>query len=235
MTSSVDNKEPDQTLDGNSHLLTSKNDKQKIEVTTKALKDHQQRTTNNYSHLKAVKSKTTQDNCDTKASPNKSPSELEFTAKEAQAILRKLTNGEERIGLALLNYYSRSNLVPATGKEFARNRQKYSYGDIVLLCWLFRMKAEGLPVGRFRQGLDYLKRKLPKLVKNPTDMILLTDGKQLFLRHRIEDRIEIAENLTGKNAGQYCWTYAIGSLIKEIDSIIEKEVSNKKLSRAKVA
>ena len=38
-------------------------------------------------------------------------SEREFTAKDVQAILRTLTGGTEKIGLALLNYYARTNLV----------------------------------------------------------------------------------------------------------------------------
>ena len=149
--------------------------------------------------------------------------EREFTAKHVQAVLRSLTGGTEKIGLALLNYYARTNLVPATGKTIARGRNKYTYADLILLCWLFRMKREGLPVNRFRRGIDYLRKRLPKLHKNPADMILLTDGRQLFLKHRIEDKGEIAEALTGRKAGQYCWAYAIGSLIEEVDKIINDQ------------
>lgn len=147
----------------------------------------------------------------------------EFTAKESQAILRAITGGTEKIGLALLNYYARTNLVPTTGKTLNRGRQKYSYSDLILLCWLFRMKREGLPVNRFRRGIDYLRKKMPKLYKDPRDMVLLTDGKQLFLKHRINDKGKIAEALTGKKAGQYVWAYAIGSLIEEVNSIIEEQ------------
>ncbi len=154
----------------------------------------------------------------------------EFSAKDVQAILRSLTGGTEKIGLALLNYYSRTNLVPATGKLLIRGRQKYSYADLILLCWLFRMKREGLPVNRFRRGIDYLRKRLPKLHKNPADMILLTDGKQLFLKHRIEDKGDIAEALTGRRAGQYCWAYAIGSLIEEVDRIIESQDNQDKVA-----
>jgi len=144
----------------------------------------------------------------------------EFTAIDVQEILRSLTGGTEKIGLALLNYYARTNLVPTTGKTKSRGRAKYSYADLILLCWLFRMKREGLPVNRFRRGIDYLRKKLPKLHKNPSDMVLLTDGKQLFIKHRIQEKGEIAEVLTGKKAGQYVWAYAIGSLIEEVDKII---------------
>ncbi|MCI5066175.1 hypothetical protein MRY87_10660 [bacterium] len=147
----------------------------------------------------------------------------EFTAKEVQAILRRLTGGVEKIGLALLNYYARTNLVPCTGKSLNRGRPKYSYSDLILLCWLFRMKNEGLPVNRFRRGIDYLRKKLPKLHKNPSDMVLLTDGKQLFIKHRVQDKSQIAEVLTGRRAGQYVWAYAIGSLIEEVDQIIREE------------
>ena len=149
----------------------------------------------------------------------------EFTAKDTQNILRRITNGEERIGLALLNYYARTNLVPTTGKEISRGRAKYSYADVILLCWLFRMKSEGLPVNRFRRGIDYLRKKMPKLNKNFADMVLLTDGKQLFLKHRVEDKGEIAEALTGKKAGQYVWAYAIGSLIEEVHRIMDETSS----------
>ena len=149
--------------------------------------------------------------------------EREFTAKEVQVVLRALTGGTEKIGLALLNYYARTNLVPTTGKQIHRGRKKYCYSDLILLCWLFRMKREGLPVNRFRRGIEYLRKRLPKLFKNPTDMVLLTDSRQLFIKHRIEDKNQIAEVLTGKKAGQYVWAYAIGSLIEEVDRIIDSQ------------
>jgi len=145
----------------------------------------------------------------------------EFTAKEVQAILRALCGGTEKIGLALLNYYSRTNLVPSSGKTLNRGRFKYSYSDLILLCWLFRMKREGLPVNRFRRGLDYLRKRLPKLLRNTQDMVLLTDGRQLFLKHRVDEKSDIAEVLTGIRSGQYVWVYAIGSLIEEIDLLIQ--------------
>ena len=150
------------------------------------------------------------------------PFEREFTAKEAQEVLRRLTGGEEKIGLALLNYYARTNLVPCSGKNRSRGRRKYCYADLILLCWLFRMKREGLPVNRFRRGIDYLRGKLPKLHRHPTDMVLLTDGRQLFIKHRVQEKGQIAEVLTGRKAGQYVWAYAIGSLIEEVDRIIEE-------------
>jgi len=147
----------------------------------------------------------------------------EFTAKEVQNILRSLTGGEEKIGLALLNYYARTNLVPTTGNTVSRGRKKYSYSDLILLCWLFRMKREGLPVNRFRRGIDYLRKRVPKLHKNPTDMVMLTDGRQLFIKHRVQEKGQIAEVMTGKKAGQYVWAYAIGSLIEEVDKIIDRQ------------
>jgi hypothetical protein len=59
-------------------------------------------------------------------------------------------------------------------------------------------------------------------------MVLLTDGKQLFIKHRIQEKGEIAEVLTGKKAGQYVWAYAIGSLIEEVDKIISEISANEK-------
>lgn len=149
--------------------------------------------------------------------------EMEFAAKDVQSILRALTSNEEKIGLALLNYYARTELVPCTGKTKTRGRQKYSYHDLILLCWLFRMKAEGLPVNRFRQGIEYLRRKMPRLLKNPADMMLITDGRSLFLKHRVADKESIAEVLTGERTGQYIWAYAIGSLIEEIQQIVDEQ------------
>lgn len=151
------------------------------------------------------------------------PIEREFTAKDVQGILRVLTGSREKIGLALLNYYSRTDLVSATGRTKQRGRAKYSYADIVLLSWLFRMKEEGLPVNRFRRGISYLRKRLPKLHQSPKDMILLTDGKQLFLKHRIEEKESIAEVLTGQRSGQYVWAYSIGALIQEVDKAIEDQ------------
>lgn len=150
------------------------------------------------------------------------PIEREYTAKEVQNILRLLTGSREKIGLALLNYYARTDLVSASGRTKQRGRIKYSYADIVLLSWLFRMKEEGLPVNRFRRGISYLRKRLPKLHQSPKDMILLTDGKQLFLKHRIEEKESIAEVLTGQRSGQYVWAYSIGTLIQEVDKAIEE-------------
>jgi len=152
------------------------------------------------------------------------PLEREFTAKEVQAVLRALTGNTEKIGLALLNYYARTDLVGATGKGKQRGRQKYSYADVVLLCWLFRMKKEGLPVNRFRRGIAYLRKRLPKIHEEPRDVVLLTDGRQLFIKHRVNDREDIAEVLTGVKAGQYVWAYSIGSLIEEVDKVIDRQL-----------
>ena len=153
---------------------------------------------------------------------NVKPIEREFTAKEVQAVLRALTGNSEKIGLALLNYYSRTDLVAATGRSKQRGRQKYSYADVVLLSWLFRMKREGLPVNRFRRGIAYLRKRLPRLYQQPKDMILLTDGKQLFLKHRVVEKNDISEVLTGPRAGQYVWAYSIGTLIEEVDRVIDQ-------------
>ena len=154
-------------------------------------------------------------------SSNVRPIEREFSAKEVQAILKSLTSSDEKIGLALLNYYARTQLVEATGKTKQRGRTKYSYADVILLSWLFRMKREGLPVNRFRRGISYLRKRLPELYSEPKDMIMLTDGQQLFLKHRINDKGDIAEVLTGPRSGQYVWAYSIGSLIEEVDEAIE--------------
>jgi hypothetical protein len=148
--------------------------------------------------------------------------EREFTAKEVQSVLRMLTGDAEKIGLALLNYYSRTDLVSPSGRSKHRGRTRYSYADVVLLSWLFKMKREGLPVNRFRRGIAYLRKRLPRLYINPKDMILLTDGKQLFLKNRVNDRADIAEALTGSRAGQYVWAYSIGTLIEEVDRVIEQ-------------
>jgi hypothetical protein len=150
------------------------------------------------------------------------PIEREFTAKEVQAILRTLAGSAEKIGLALLNYYARTDLVTPSGRLKQRGRPKYSYADVVLLSWLFRMKREGLPVNRFRRGIAYLRKRLPKLYQHPKDMILLTDGKNLFLKHRVDDRDDIAEVMTGPRSGQYVWAYSIGVLIEEVDRVIEQ-------------
>ena len=150
--------------------------------------------------------------------------EREFTAKEIQAILRQITGNTEKIGLALLNYYARTDLVPATGRSKQRGRNRYTYADVVLLSWLFRMKREGLPVNRFRRGIAYLRKRLPKLYEHPKDMVMLTDGKQLFLKHRVLDRDDIAEVLTGARAGQYVWAFSIGSLIEEVDRAIDTQL-----------
>lgn len=151
------------------------------------------------------------------------PIEREFSAKEVQSILRSLTGDTEKIGLALLNYYARTDLVPATGRTRHRGRVKYSYADVVLLCWLFRMKREGLPVNRFRRGIAYLRKRLPRLYQHPKDMILITDGKQLFLKHRVDDKDGIAEVMTGPRSGQYVWAYSIGCLIEEVDRVITEQ------------
>lgn len=149
------------------------------------------------------------------------PLEREYSAKEVQAIIRALTGNGEKIGLALLNYYSRTDLVCPTGQTRQRGRAKYCYADVVLLGWLFRLKQQGLAVNRFRRGIAYLRKRLPKLHQNPKDMLLITDGEQLFLKHRVEDREGILEVLTGEWAGQYRWAYPIGSLIQEVDQAIE--------------
>ncbi|MCB0358619.1 MAG: hypothetical protein KDD44_03260 [Bdellovibrionales bacterium] len=155
---------------------------------------------------------------------NVKPFEREFTAKEVQTVLRSLLGDQEKIGLALLNYYARTDLVPASGRTTQRGRARYTYSDVILLSWLFRMKREGLPVNRFRRGIAYLRKRLPRIMEFPKDMVLLTDGKQLYLKHKKNDRDDIAEVLTGPRSGQYVWAYSIGSLIEEVDKVIDRQL-----------
>jgi hypothetical protein len=159
-----------------------------------------------------------------KSSDKIRPLDREYSAKEVQSILRALTGNNEKIGLALLNYYSRTELVCPSGRTRQRGRPKYAYADVVLLSWLFRLKQQGLAVNRFRRGIAYLRKRLPRLHDNPKDMMLITDGEQLFLKHRVDDREGILEVLTGEWAGQYRWAYPIGSLIEEVDQAIETSI-----------
>lgn len=147
----------------------------------------------------------------------------EFTAKEVQSILRQLSGNTEKVGLALLNYYSRTDLVTPAGRSKNRGRNKYCYADIVILCWLFRMKKEGLPVNRFRRGISYLRKRLPQIYQSPKDMVLLTDGKELFIMNRVEEKEGIVEVLSGPRVGQYVWAYSIGTLIEEVEKVIEDQ------------
>jgi hypothetical protein len=59
--------------------------------------------------------------------------------------------------------------------------------------------------------------------------MLITDGKSLFLKHRVEDKESIAEVITGNRTGQYLWAYAIGSLIEEIEQIVGNQFSHLQL------
>jgi hypothetical protein len=45
-----------------------------------------------------------------------------------------------------------------------------------------------------------------------------------MIKHRIDDRDEITEVLTGPLAGQYVWAYPIGHLIEEVERAVETEL-----------
>lgn len=143
----------------------------------------------------------------------------EFNAVEVCDILRKLNGDRIKIGLPLINYYVKTGIVIPTGKGVYRGKRKFSFTDLVLFYWLFKLKQEGVQVKKFKEAFDILRKKL-KTVKDALDLVLATDGEKIYLRKVSSVGGLVGQVLSGKTKGQYVWIFGFKNLTDEVKAAI---------------
>jgi DNA-binding transcriptional MerR regulator len=104
-----------------------------------------------------------------------------------------------------LYYYEHTGLlVPSLVKSQGRGVPKlYSTEDFIVLRWLISLQKKGIPVKRFRDILDFIKEKMPDVLKTPQNWNLVTDGKSIRFVNKVTSRtFEVS-----KDTEQYLFSF----------------------------
>ncbi len=112
-----------------------------------------------------------------------------------------------------LYYYENTGLiVPSIKKAQGKGVPRlYSVEDFILLRWLVQMNKSGVHVSQFREILDMLRTKLPEVVKNPENWLLITDGKSVKFFDKVSSRTyDIIEN-----AAQCLFVFPVGKVAEQ--------------------
>jgi DNA-binding transcriptional MerR regulator len=130
-----------------------------------------------------------------------------------------------RIDYDHLYYYEHTGLVvPSIRAGQGRGKPKlYSVEDFIILRWLIILQKKGVSVKRFREVVDFLKMKMPDVLKRPQNWVLFTDGNKVQFFDKVSSRtVEILED-----SGQYLFAFPLEKVIREskeeIKRIFEKK------------
>lgn len=91
------------------------------------------------------------------------------------------------LSTAMVNYLVRERIVmPTTSARRGRGLQRhFAFGDIVVMKAVARMLAAGVSVYRMRRALAGFREVHPEITpKGMPASYLVTDGREVFLRHR---------------------------------------------------
>jgi DNA-binding transcriptional MerR regulator len=119
-----------------------------------------------------------------------------------------------------LFYYEHTELVvPSIRSAQGRGVPKlYSVEDFILLRWLVLLQKKGVSVKRFREVVDFLKKKMPDVLKKPQNWVLFTDGNKVQFFDKVSSRtIEVLDD-----GGQYLFAFPLEKMVKETKEAIRK-------------
>jgi hypothetical protein len=118
-----------------------------------------------------------------------------------------------------LYYYEHTGLiVPSVRSSQGRGVPKlYSVGDFILR-WLVSLHKQGLSVQRFRGVVEFLKGKMPEVIKNPQNWVLITDGASV----QFFDKVSTQALDVLKDTGQYLFVFPVGKMIEQSEEVIRK-------------
>ena len=119
-----------------------------------------------------------------------------------------------------LYYYEHTGLiVPSLRSSQGRGVPKlYSTEDFIVLRWLVSLQKNGIHVSRFREVLTFLKEKMPEVLKQPQNWVLITDGKSVQFVDKVSSR---AFDVL-KDTGQYLFFFPIGKVADESRKAVKK-------------
>ena len=119
-----------------------------------------------------------------------------------------------------LFYYEHTGLVvPSIRSAQGRGVPKlYSVEDFILLRWLVVLQKKGISVKRFREVVDFLKKKMPDVLKKPQNWVLFTDGNKVQFFDKVSSRtIEVLDD-----SGQYLFAFPLEKMVKETKEAIRR-------------
>jgi DNA-binding transcriptional MerR regulator len=137
----------------------------------------------------------------------------------------ELIESLEGVGLDFdqLFYYEHTGLVvPSIRSAQGRGVPKlYSVEDFILLRWLVVLNKKGVSVKRFREVVDFLKKKMPDVLKKPQNWVLFTDGNKVQFFDKVSSRtIEVLDD-----SGQYLFAFPLEKMVKETKEAIRRHKS----------
>lgn len=132
----------------------------------------------------------------------------------------KLMNALEGFKLSFdrLYYYEQTGLiVPSIKKAQGKGIPRlYSVEDFIILRWLVQLTKSGVPVNQFRDIVDFLRKKLPEVIKNPENWVLITDGKKVEFFDKVSSRTyDIIES-----TAQCLFVFPIGKVVEQSEDAV---------------
>lgn len=119
-----------------------------------------------------------------------------------------------------LYYYEQTGLiVPSVRSAKGRGVPRlYSVEDFIILRWLVQLNKNGIPVNHFREVIEFLKKKIPEVLRNPENWVLITDGKSIKFFDKISSQtLDIIQD-----AAQYLFVFPIGKISEQSEKALDK-------------
>jgi len=130
-----------------------------------------------------------------------------------------------RLDFDHLYYYEHTGLVvPSIRSAQGRGYPKlYSVEDFIIIRWLAIFQKRGVSVKRFREIVDFLKKKMPDVLNKPQNWVLFTDGDKVRFFDKVSSRtIEVLDD-----TGQYLFAFPVEKIVKQSREEIKKFLKNK--------
>lgn len=119
-----------------------------------------------------------------------------------------------------LYYYEHTGLVvPSIRSAQGRGVSRlYSVEDIIILRWIAMLGNKGISIQGFRSVFDYIKKKMPEVLKKPQNFVLITDGKTVQFFDKISSRtLDVL-----KDTGQYLFFFPVGKMAEQSEEAVNK-------------
>lgn len=126
----------------------------------------------------------------------------------------------EKLSFNQLYYYEKTGMiVPSIRSSVGKGIPRlYSVDDFILLRWLVQLNQNGINPNQFRKILKFLKKKMPEILENPENWVLITDGDSVKFADKLSDKIlDIIDN-----SAQYLFVFPLGRIAGESRRYINK-------------
>lgn len=122
-----------------------------------------------------------------------------LTSRDVVELIDSVDN--VKLTLDKLYYYESTGLiVPGVRRGEGRGvKRLYSVNDVIVLRWLVILNKNGISVQNFRNVVNFLKIRMPEILRNPKQWDLIISGKSAQFKDKINHRvIDVLED-----SGQY--------------------------------